>query len=29
MTPAGASFQQWQTAQLVALRDALARATGR
>jgi zinc/manganese transport system substrate-binding protein len=29
MTPAGATFQQWQTAQLVALRDALARATGR
>jgi zinc/manganese transport system substrate-binding protein len=28
MVPATASWQQWQTAQLVALRDALARATG-
>lgn len=29
MTPATASWQQWQTAQLVALRNALAKATGR
>ncbi len=29
MTPATASWQQWQTAQLVALEGALARATGR
>jgi len=29
LTPATAPFQDWQTAQLVALRDALARATGR
>ncbi len=29
MTPAGATFEQWQTAQLVALRDALATATGK
>ena len=28
MTPATASWEQWQTAQLVALRDALAKATG-
>jgi zinc/manganese transport system substrate-binding protein len=29
LTPATASFQDWQTAQLTALRDALAKATGR
>jgi zinc/manganese transport system substrate-binding protein len=29
LTPAGASWEQWQTAQLVALRDALAKATGK
>ncbi len=29
MTPATASWQQWQTTQLIALRDALAKATGR
>lgn len=29
LTPAGASFQQWQVAQLDALRDALARAAGK
>jgi zinc/manganese transport system substrate-binding protein len=29
LTPAGASFQQWQVAQLVALQQALGRATGK
>ncbi|MBO0868190.1 MAG: zinc ABC transporter substrate-binding protein [Micromonosporaceae bacterium] len=29
MTPAGASFQDWQTAQLTALKQALAQATGK
>jgi zinc/manganese transport system substrate-binding protein len=29
MVPATATWQQWQTAQLLALRDALAQATGR
>jgi zinc/manganese transport system substrate-binding protein len=28
LTPAGASFQDWQVAQLTALRRALAQATG-
>ncbi|MDT5035994.1 MAG: zinc/manganese transport system substrate-binding protein, partial [Micromonosporaceae bacterium] len=29
MTPAGASFQDWQVAQLTALKQSLAQATGR
>ena len=29
MTPAGASFQSWQTGQLVQLKDALFQATGK